>query len=120
MIVGFQTHRFSQIPDPTERWKVQHLELVSLLLHDEPKVYVSPDLPRMDRLHGVPTRPLDRFEEFGLDAMHRGEDIFTAQVDEGVRMLGAIRNTEKCLSCHGGKMGDLLGAFSYALRADKP
>lgn len=119
-VAGFETHRFSQAPDPVDQWKVQALELVSLLLHDEPKVYVSSDLPQMDRLHGVPTRPLDRFEEFGLDAMRRGDDIFISQVDEGVRMLGAIRSTKTCVSCHGGDRGDLLGAFSYVLRADKP
>jgi hypothetical protein len=28
-------------------------------------------------------------------------------------MLGAIRSTRQCLSCHGGNRGDLLGAFSY-------
>jgi hypothetical protein len=119
-VTGFETHRFSQVPASANRWKVQTLELVSLLLHDEPEVYVSSHLPRMDRLQGVPTRPLDRFEEFGLDALRHGEDIFTTKVVEGARMLGAVRSTRQCVDCHGGETGALLGAFSYTLRSDGP
>src|SRR5579883_1350017 len=114
-VSGFEAHRFSQVPAPEKHWKVQSLELVSLLLHDEPEVYVSSHLPRMDRLDGVPTRPLDRFERFGLDALRRGEDIVTTQGSEEVRMLGAVRSIRQCVACHGGERGALLGAFSYAL-----
>lgn len=32
-----------------------------------------------------------------------------------VSALGAIRSIEQCTKCHGGKRGDLLGAFSYSL-----
>jgi hypothetical protein len=119
-VAGFVPHRFGQLPAPANRWKVEALELVSLLLNDEPEVYVSDHLPRMDRLHGVPTRPLDRFERFGLHALRQGEDIVTAEGEEGVRMLGAIRCVKQCLTCHGGERGALLGAFSYSLRPDGP
>jgi hypothetical protein len=119
-VAGFQPHAFSQVPAPAEHWKVEALELVSFLLHDEPEVYVSSHLPRMDRLHDVPSRPLDRFEMLALDAVRRGDDIFTTQGQEGVRMLGAIRSTRQCVACHGGERGDLLGAFSYTLRSAEP
>ncbi len=82
-VAGFETHRFSQMPTPKNQWKVQNLELVSLLLHDEPEVYISDHLPRMDRLHGQPTRPLDRFERFALEALDQGEDVFITKCDEG-------------------------------------
>jgi hypothetical protein len=118
-VAGFETHRFSQVPAPANRWTVRTLELVSLLLHDEPEVYVSDHLPRMERLHGQPTRPLDRFERYGLDALGQGEDMFVSKSDEGVRMLGAVRSTKQCIACHGGDRGDLLGAFSYALQSDR-
>jgi hypothetical protein len=114
-VAGFETHRFSEVARPTKRWEVQHIELVSLLLHDPPEVYVSDHLPQMDAMHGTPTRPLDRFERFGLDTLRRGEDLFISESGNGLRMLGAIRNASKCIVCHGGSRGDLLGAFSYAL-----
>jgi hypothetical protein len=119
-VAGFETHRFSQAPAPANRWKIQTLELVSLLLHDEPEVYVSSRLPQMDRLHGVPTRPLDRFESYALHALRQGENIFTTQGVEGVRMLGAVRATRQCVACHGCERGALLGAFSYNLRFEGP
>ncbi len=115
-VAGFDTHRFSQVPAPANRWEVQALELVSLLLHDEPAVYVSDHLPRMEHRRGQPTRALDRFERFGLGALRQGEDLFIASESEGVRMIGAVRSTAQCLVCHNCQRGDLLGAFSYALR----
>ncbi len=119
-VAGFQSHRFSKVPEPANLWRVQNLELVSLLQHDPPEIYVSSHLPAMDQLHGVPTRPLDPFEEMGLDAIRRGEDLFTSRAREGGRMLGAIRSVHQCLACHGGERGALLGAFSYTLRSDGP
>ena len=118
-VAGFESHRFSRVPEPANRWKLQALELVSLLLHDEPRVYVSDRLPEMDRMHGTPTRPLDRFERFALDRLRQGEDILATETDEGLRMLGAVRSGKQCVKCHGGDRGDLLGAFSYALRGRK-
>ena len=37
---------------------------------------------------------------------------------DGVRMVGAIRSTTQCVSCHDCERGDLLGAFSYTLKRD--
>jgi hypothetical protein len=117
-VAGFETHRFSQVPTPADRWKVRALELVSLLLHDGPEVYVSSHLPRMDQLGDLPTRPPDRFENFALEALRQGEDTVTTRDGQGLRMLGAIRNARQCIACHGGERGELLGAFSYTLQAD--
>ncbi len=117
-VSGFRVHAFRQTPKPARHWKLQALELVSLLLHDDPEVYVSSKLPQMNKLHNVPTRPLDGFESFGLSQLHKGEDLFTSQSGEGVRMLGAIRSTRQCVACHDRERGDLLGAFSYSLSGD--
>jgi hypothetical protein len=119
-VAGFETHRFSQVPAPANDLKIQTLELVSLLLHDEPEVYESSHLPRMDQVHDMRTRPLDRFESFALGSLRQGEDLYTTQSAEGVRLLGAIRSVEQCVACHGGERGALLGAFSYTLRAVEP
>jgi len=136
-VAGFLSHRFSQVPAPTDgwkvrnhasqfgevpapsvRWKVRTLDLVGLLLHDEPVVYVSDHLPRMDELRAAPTRPLDKFEMLGLATLRRGGDLLITRDGEGIRMLGGLSSTKQCVACHGGDRGDLLGAFSYTLQRD--
>jgi hypothetical protein len=110
-VAGFQPHRFSKVPDAKDV-EVVRLELVSLLMHKEPSVYLSDRLPQMDALKGVPTRPLDDFEKEGLEALRKGSDLFV----QGDRMVGAVRSVKQCLACHGGERGQLLGAFTYTFR----
>ena len=88
-VAGFESHRFSAVPGPAGQWEVRNIELVSLLLHDQPEVYVSDRMPEMKKAHETPTRPLDRFERFGLDELERGEDLFISEAGDGLRMLGA-------------------------------
>jgi hypothetical protein len=116
-LFGFQPHHFRKLPK-TDGWKVRSIELVSLLLQEDPRVYATTDLPRMDKIRTVPTRSLDRFEAAGLLELKTGEDFFTSESATGVRMLGAIRSIEQCVGCHGGERGDLLGAFSYFLKSE--
>jgi Protein of unknown function (DUF3365) len=68
----------------------------------------------MDELSDVdiPTRKMDEFEESALARLIAGETIVTAD-EKQLRMMGAIPAVDKCLSCHEGKVGGLLGAFSY-------
>jgi hypothetical protein len=113
-LYGFQPHHFRELPS-AGAWQVRRLELVSLLLHDEPRVYVTNDLPRMDKIRGIPTRALDLFESTGLAKLQTDEDLFISETPHGIRMLGAVRAIEICTTCHGGERGDLLGAFSYSL-----
>jgi hypothetical protein len=114
-VAGFEAHRFRFEPNSGPELQIQRLELVSLLLHEEPVVYDSAELPRMDRVRETPTRPLDRFERYGLESLREGEGIVYSETRDGVRLLGAVRGLKPCLACHGGQRGDLLGAFSYAL-----
>jgi hypothetical protein len=113
-VAGFRSHGFSQMPNVPEL-RVERLELLSLLKHDGPVVYVSKDLPRMKELKNAPTRGLSDFELKGLAAIENGEDLFVREVPHGLLMLGAMRSVEQCVKCHGGESGDLLGAFSYSL-----
>jgi hypothetical protein len=118
-VAGFEPHRFRQVPELWgQPWRVQTLDLVGLLLNDEPRVYVSAQLPKMDRRHGTPTRSLDRFEAVALTAIQGGDDLFIARDGATARMVGAIRSAKQCVACHGGERGDLLGAFTYTLRLD--
>lgn len=114
--VGFEAHRFDEVPTGSDgQWNIQSLELVSLLRHRPPAVYVSPNLPVMSELQEVPTRLLKPFERKGLEVLTAGEDLFIVYQPERTRMLGAVRATKHCTSCHDCNRGDLLGAFSYVL-----
>jgi hypothetical protein len=125
-VAGFQGHQFRQMPQlpvshkpPDERkeqWAVIRLQLVSLLKYDRPAVYVSDNLPRMDELKGVPTRPLIPFEEKGLKSLREGDDLATETSGNRIRMVGSLRASKQCLECHEVKRGDLLGAFSWELQ----
>ncbi len=115
-VAGFQSHRFTEVPDSTGPWSIQSIDLVGMLLHGKPVVYVSEELPRMDELRKAPTRPLNDFEESGLAKLRRGEDLVVETAPARARMLGSIRAAKQCLDCHGVPRGDLLGAFSYTLR----
>ena len=117
-VAGFKSHRFTEVPTVKNKWSIATVELVGLLLHPTPVVYISPHLPNMEELRGVPTRALDRFEAAGLEAIQRGEDLFVGQTPSGTRMVGTIRSAKQCLQCHEGNRGDLLGAFSYRLEAN--
>jgi hypothetical protein len=132
-VAGFQSHQFRRMPHlgdfqprPTEgdaakeKWLVTRLELVSLLTHEEPAVYVSAELPRMDTLNKDRVRPLSDFEGRALAALRRGEDVVTEATTNHIRMLGALRASRQCLDCHQVRRGDLLGAFSYDLQCDPP
>jgi hypothetical protein len=115
-VAGFQAHQFHELPGPAGRWHVRTLDLVGLLVSDEPRAYVSADLPRMDELRAAPTRPLDTFEAAALEKLRRGEDLVVEGAPTKLRMLGSVRSAKQCVQCHGGNRGDLLGAFSYALQ----
>lgn len=122
-VLGFQPHGFSKRP-ALERadddagggdWRIARLELVSLLKHDSPGVYLSERLPAMEELREAKTRPLDRFEEGALVRLYAGEDLIVRPAETRVRMLGSIRALKQCLECHSVESGELLGAFSYHL-----
>jgi hypothetical protein len=120
-VAGFQPHQFRQRvffgSNPESRWLVRRLELVSLLKFEEPAVYLSDHLPRMDRLgDGATTRPLNSFESGALESLRHGEDLVTSPDGRLCRVLGSIRATRQCLACHTVKRGELLGAFSYVLQ----
>ena len=102
-------------PRKTRSWEVKSIDLVGLLMHDQPVVYVSEKL-KMSELKQVPTRELDSFERAGLEKLQSGKDVFARGQNETIRMLGSVRAQKQCLTCHDVSEGKLLGAFSYTLR----
>lgn len=121
---GFQPHAFRRLPNDINgpeshvRWRLAKLELVSLLKHQPPAVYVSKNLPAMDELKQVPTRPLDEFETQSIIKLRQTEDIVVDTVHNEKRMLGALRAVDQCVLCHHVRYGTLLGAFSYRFYRD--
>lgn len=99
-------------------WEAKNIDLIGLVKHPEPVVYVSEKItPNMTRQDTPPTRMLDEFELGGLAMLHKGENLFARSSDGVIRLLGAVRTEAECVSCHREKKeGDLLGAFSYTLR----
>ncbi len=118
--VGFEAHRFTDGFDSSQAigepaWKLNRLELVSLLKHERPRVYVSENLPNMDELREMPTRPVTPFEASAVEQLRRDQNLVTEADGNLLHMLGAIRASETCLKCHNVQHGHLLGAFSYEL-----
>ena len=112
---GFMGHQFKRVHEP-QNWAVERLELVGLVVADQPRVYLSDNLPSMDELRKASTRPLDFFEAQGLAVLEGGDELYYREEAGSLRMIGAIRSTSQCLKCHDGQRGELLGAFSYWLR----
>jgi hypothetical protein len=131
-VAGFQAHQFRTIPqlvDPAitrektprkEKWAVARLELVSLLKHEKPAIYISETLPRMEQLKEAKTRPLDDFEANALQRLQKGEDVVTESSLNQIRMMGSLRAARQCMQCHSAKRGELLGSFSYVLQRVPP
>jgi hypothetical protein len=116
-VSGFVPHgiRADALEPKPEKPHVRTVDLVGLVVHPEPVVYVSSDLPDMEELAKIPRRPLDRFETNGLEAFAKGEPIFARKTASGIRVLGPIRAASSCTKCHGCERGQLLGALSYVI-----
>lgn len=101
-------------------WKLNRMQLVSLLLHDGPQVYISENLPNMEELSGadVETRDLDAFELDALKRMRDDENVITRATPNRVMMMGSLRATQDCMKCHAVKENELLGAFTYEFLRD--
>ncbi|HEY4308287.1 MAG TPA: hypothetical protein VGN12_02445 [Pirellulales bacterium] len=122
-VAGFLAHRLGPHTNLVSRTQLpapDRVELVSLFKFPDPRVYVSDNLPAMDELRDAPTRQLDDFEQQGLDALKKGEDIVSTNESSTIRALGSIRALKQCLQCHTTQEGELLGAFSYRWGSVKP
>jgi hypothetical protein len=120
-VAGFQSHRFSKLPEADNGWKADRIDLISLLLHDRPVAYISESLPRMEDIGKLKLRELDEFETAGLAHVRIFDELFIRGNQRHLRVIGSLRNVTECQKCHGGKVGDLLGAFSYNMsKVDPP
>ena len=67
------------------------LELVSLLKHDTPKVYVAEHLPNMEELRDAETRKLNDFERQSLASLRDGEDVIVQATLNRIHLFGSLR-----------------------------
>lgn len=116
-VAGFVAHSLGKPPSLSRPrlWELRRVELVSLLKHDQPGVYLSRHLPRMEDLKSAQVRPLDGFEDSALRRLHDGEDLVVGHRTSQLKMLGSLRAARQCLECHRVPRGTLLGAFSYEM-----
>lgn len=125
-VAGFEPHSFYRneprliAGESRLRWLTVRVELVSLLKHERPMVYVSERLPNMTELREAPVRELDAFEQRALASLIQGEDLVSDAQPGRVRALGSLRAMRQCLECHEVQRGTLLGAFSYEFLSDPP
>ena len=121
-VAGFESHRFSTVlePEGIDEWQITRLELVSLLKHVSPMVYISESLPQMETLKDAPTRPLDSFETDAVERLREQEDLVVYDGLNEVRMVGSLRAGQDCIECHSVNRGTLLGAFTYLLHRREP
>ena len=124
-VIGFEPHAFVKAMPAINagdtsitEWRVTTLQLVSLLKHDSPRVYVSDHLPNMKELTDVPTRELTQFEQWALPQIRQDDDLIVEESSNRILMLGSLRADVSCLRCHSVRRGELLGAFSYILHPE--
>ena len=99
------------------RYAIETIELVGLLQRPEPRVYVPASHGRgLESSAGQ--RTPTRFETSALASFRTGRDMASQSDSGALRCIGAVRAAEACLRCHEDrKAGDLLGAFTYRLKA---
>ncbi len=112
----------SPLEESDRLWKIQALQLVSLLKHDPPVAYENRDptmtWPQQQRKQ---TRSLDDIEQASLTKLREGTQRVVAwnEKHERLQMVGAIRAKDHCLKCHEVQLGDLLGAFTYWIEEER-
>ncbi len=104
---------FSSTTNATELWTVRKVQLVGLIQHAEPTVYLTDKLPNMKEPKDMPTRQLDAFEKTALEALRGGENLKSETNGKEMRLMGPIYAGSRCVSCH--DKGQMLGAFTYQL-----
>ncbi len=100
--------------DKKQQWKMRKINLVGLVKHPEPVVYLTDKVPNMKDVKDVPTRELDAFEKAALESLRGGESVKAEKHGKEMRMVGPIYAGNSCVKCHDQK-GEMLGAFTYHL-----
>jgi hypothetical protein len=101
------------------RYSIDRVELIGLMRSTTPVVYITSARSIGLRSEMVGSRELTSFEKRSVAAFRSGKSIDSAADGaDTLACVGAVRAKDTCLNCHEGrKTGDLLGAFTYRLKA---
>lgn len=109
------------IPPPVENkaWVVKDIQLVGLVKHPDPVVYLTGGA-EMLKEKDVKTRRPDAFEARALEVIRGGGDLVQAEKrGDALRAVSGIYAGKQCSKCHE-RPGEMLGAFSYRLALEAP
>lgn len=99
------------------RYNIESIELIGLLQQPQPTVYM-PALHNSGPRGSTGQRAPTTFETSALASFRSGRDLVSQDSPGALRCIGAVRAADACLRCHEDKKaGDLLGAFTYRLKA---
>jgi hypothetical protein len=97
-------------------WVVKEVQLVGLVKHKNPVVYLGGPTPGRA---GERTRRPDEFEAKALEVIRGGGDPTQAEKRGGtLRAVSGIYAGRRCAKCHE-RPGEMLGAFSYRLALEE-
>jgi hypothetical protein len=100
-------------------YDVKSLDLVSLKKDADPIVFVSAASRHVKKQKDAVKRAPDEFETAAFKKLADEEVVWMTSGEE-IRMVGALRATEDCMSCHKAENGQIIGAFSYTLARQDP
>lgn len=123
-IVDFNGPEFRLLDVDGESFAVQDMRLLGLR-DDQPKVYLATWGGKLNRSmleqNHYASRDLEPFEAESLERLRVGADMIWKMNDDGqvLTLVGALRASASCQSCHDAQPNELLGAFVYEMyRAD--
>jgi hypothetical protein len=110
------------IPPPAANkvWVVKDVQLIGLVKHADPVVYLGGSAEMIKGKTEVKTRRPDPFEAKSLEVIRGGGDLVQAEKQGGtLQAVSGIYAGRQCAKCHE-RPGEMLGAFSYRLAVEAP
>ncbi len=114
------TAAFIPPPVPGKVWVVKDVQLVGLVKHPEPVVYLTGGVSMARENKDTKTRQPDPFEAQALEVIRGGGELIQAEKRGGtLRAVSGIYAGKQCSKCHE-RPGEMLGAFTYRLALEDP
>jgi hypothetical protein len=104
-------------PAPGKAWVEKEVQLVGLVKHPDPVVYLTGGAAMIEG-KDVKTRRPDAFEAKALEVIRGGGELVQAEKrGETLRAVSGVYAGRQCAKCHE-RPGEMLGAFSYRLAVE--